>query len=31
MNDSKELIKEAFMGEEPYNPSQGQVELEASI
>ena len=31
MNDFQELIKEAFLGEEPYDHTQGEAELKASI
>ena len=31
MNQFSEMIKEAFMGEEPYDPSPGRVALEEAI
>lgn len=31
MSEFTEMIKEAFLGEEPYDPSPGRAELEASI
>ena len=31
MNEFKEMIKEAFLGEEPYDPSSGQEDLQAAI
>ena len=31
MNEFKEMIKEAFLGEEPYDPSPGRAAIEESI